>query len=189
QFHRERLQLDGIALPPTARFVLRISVRQIDRPELKGIRGEPAGAGKGGLCSRQRFWAERRRLSALLFCDRAGPDPGGHGTDGSICRAFETLSIRGSEAVRVRIKAPNTKHQTPMKLQVPSSKHRRGSKFQARSAARGLELGTWDLFGVWSLVFGVSIPVSCAIRVCVPGFQLTLARPSRPSATGQKSGG
>ena len=39
-----------------------------------------------------------------------------------------------------------------LKLQVPSS------KFQARSAGGGLELGTWDFFGVWSLVFGVSIP-------------------------------
>src|SRR6266498_3252734 len=51
--------------------------------------------------------------------------------------------------------SPNTKHQTPMKLQAPSSKRQRGSKFPARSAGRGLELGTWDLFGVWSLVFGV----------------------------------
>src|SRR5437773_9723384 len=54
-----------------------------------------------------------------------------------------------------------------MKLQVPSSKHQRGSKFQARIAGRGLELGTWDLFGVWSLVFGVSISVSCVIRMCL----------------------
>src|SRR5258705_3750242 len=49
------------------------------------------------------------------------------------------------------IKAPNTKHQTPKKLQTLE-------KLQARSAGRGLELGTWDFFGVWSLVFGVSIP-------------------------------
>jgi hypothetical protein len=46
----------------------------------------------------------------------------------------------------------STKHQTPNTREAPSS------KFQARSAGRGLELGTWDFFGVWSLVFGVSIP-------------------------------
>src|SRR5207245_11155463 len=46
---------------------------------------------------------------------------------------------------RTRLQTPNTKHQAPEKL-------------QARSAGRGLELGTWDFFGVWSLVFGVSIP-------------------------------
>jgi hypothetical protein len=43
----------------------------------------------------------------------------------------------------------NTKHQTPNTREAPSS------KFQARSAGRGLELGTWDFFDVWSLVFGV----------------------------------
>src|SRR5207248_7652329 len=58
-------------------------------------------------------------------------------------RSGERLSRRNYSAVR-RIN-PNTKHQTPEKL-------------QARSAGRGLELGTWDFFGVWSLVLGVSIP-------------------------------
>jgi len=54
---------------------------------------------------------------------------------------------------------PNTKHQTPnTKHQAPSTREAPSSKFQARSAGRGLELGTWDFFGVWSLVFGVSIP-------------------------------
>ena len=32
---------------------------------------------------------------------------------------------------------------------------------------RGLELRTWDSFGVSSLVFGDPIPVSSAIRVCL----------------------
>jgi hypothetical protein len=45
--------------------------------------------------------------------------------------------------------APNTRQQAPNTREAPSS------KFQTRSAGRGLELGTWDLFGVWSLVFGV----------------------------------
>src|SRR5213596_1854022 len=56
---------------------------------------------------------------------------------------FQTLSSK---------EAPGPKHQTP------SSKLQRSSKLQARGAGRGLELGTWDFFGVWSLVFGVSIP-------------------------------
>src|SRR5438876_1251962 len=41
----------------------------------------------------------------------------------------------------------NTKHQAPREAP--------GSKFQAPRAGGGLELGTWDFFGVWSLVFAV----------------------------------
>src|SRR5436309_12762208 len=44
------------------------------------------------------------------------------------------------------------------KLQIPNSRLQTPEKLQARSARRGLELGTWRFFGVWSLVFGVSIP-------------------------------
>ena len=44
------------------------------------------------------------------------------------------------------------------KHQTPNTKHQRSSKLQARGVGCGLELGTWDFFGVWSLVFGVSIP-------------------------------
>jgi len=44
---------------------------------------------------------------------------------------------------------PNTKLQTPEKLQAPNCKLQR--------VGRGLELGTWDFFGGWSLVFGFSI--------------------------------
>jgi len=43
----------------------------------------------------------------------------------------------------------SSKHQAPNTRKAPSS------KFQAGSAGRGLELGTWDFFGVWNLVFGV----------------------------------
>ncbi len=57
------------------------------------------------------------------------------------------------------MKPPNTKHPSPnSKHQAPNTGEAPSSKFQARSAGRGLELGTWDFFGVWSLVFGVSIP-------------------------------
>src|SRR6266511_4406156 len=63
-------------------------------------------------------------------------------------RIFEKLRARATSSKE----APGPKHQTP------SSKLQRSSKLQARSAGRGLELGTWDFFGVWSLVFGVSIP-------------------------------
>jgi hypothetical protein len=44
---------------------------------------------------------------------------------------------------------PNTKHQTPGKLQIPNPKS------QPVSNPR-LLFGVWDLFGVWCLVFGVS---------------------------------
>jgi hypothetical protein len=58
------------------------------------------------------------------------------------------------------VKTPNTKLQTPeSKHQTPNTKHQRSSKLQTLRKGRGLELGTWDFFGVWSLVFGVSIPV------------------------------
>src|SRR6266545_4047377 len=63
--------------------------------------------------------------------------------------------------------APTSKHQAPKKsrnrntkIQAPNTREAPSSKFQARSAGRGLELGTWDFFGVWSLVFGVSVPGS-----------------------------
>src|SRR5438477_9256193 len=44
------------------------------------------------------------------------------------------------------------------KHQTPNTKHQRSSKLQARGVGCGLELGNWAFFGVWSLVFGVSIP-------------------------------
>src|SRR5207247_6674022 len=57
-----------------------------------------------------------------------------------------------------KIQTPSSKEAPGPKHQKPSSKLQRSSMLQARSAGRGLELGTWDFFGVWSLVFGVSIP-------------------------------
>src|SRR5216117_3075803 len=63
---------------------------------------------------------------------------------------------------KLRAQAKSSRFQTPSSKeapgpQTPSSKLQRSSNLQARSAGRGLELGTWDFFGVWSLVFGVSI--------------------------------
>src|SRR5439155_17818581 len=60
----------------------------------------------------------------------------------------------GREEVLPPIKAPNTKHQIPKKLQVPSSKHQRSSKLQVptRSASRSLELGFW-CFGFLGWLF------------------------------------
>jgi hypothetical protein len=62
------------------------------------------------------------------------------------------------------MEAPNTKHQTPEKLQAPSS------KLEARAAV--WSFGTWVFFGVWSLVFGVSIPAF--FRHSSFGFQSAL---------------
>src|SRR5216117_2476549 len=61
---------------------------------------------------------------------------------------------------KLRAQAKSSRFQTPSSKeapgpQTPSSKLQRSSKLQARSAGRGLVLGTWDFFGVWSLVFGV----------------------------------
>jgi hypothetical protein len=58
----------------------------------------------------------------------------------------------------VEFQTPSSKEAPGPKHQTPSSKLQRSSKLQARRAGRALELGTWDFFGVWSLVFGVSIP-------------------------------
>src|SRR5438128_3464141 len=58
---------------------------------------------------------------------------------------------------QLRLQTPNSKLQRSSKFQTPNTKHQAPEKLQARSAG-GLELGTWDFLGVWSLVFGVSIP-------------------------------
>jgi len=49
------------------------------------------------------------------------------------------------------MKTPNPKHQAPEKSQVPNPK--------CCSGAVVLELEIWSFSGVWSLVFGVFIPV------------------------------
>src|SRR5437867_2185085 len=61
---------------------------------------------------------------------------------------------------RAPIKAPNTKHQTPKKLQVPNTKHQApnsreapSSKIEARATVWRLELGISLVFGAWFLVF------------------------------------
>src|SRR6266545_1948952 len=47
-----------------------------------------------------------------------------------------------------KFKSPNTKHQTPKKLEVPSSK--------AASLRQVWEFQLWDFSGAWCLGFGVS---------------------------------
>jgi hypothetical protein len=64
----------------------------------------------------------------------------------------------GQIAIERINQSSKTKLQRSSKSQTPSSHHQKSSKFQTRSAGRGLELGSWDLFGAWSLFFGVSIP-------------------------------
>src|SRR6266853_5000992 len=80
-------------------------------------------------------------------------------------RFFRRADGRIGILEKLRDQAKSSKFQTPSskeapgpKHQTPSSKLQRSSKLEARSEGRGLELGTWDFFGVWSLVFGVSIP-------------------------------
>src|SRR6266478_6631057 len=61
-----------------------------------------------------------------------------------------SVKLRAGRGIKLQI--PNSRLPRSTKSQTPNT------KLQARSAGRGLELGTWDFFGVWSLVFGVSIP-------------------------------
>src|SRR5205814_9902949 len=60
------------------------------------------------------------------------------------------------------------------KSQTPNTREASSSKFQARSSGRGLELGTWDFFGVWCLVFGALI-VEPMISRTQPVYGLLLA--------------
>ena len=60
-------------------------------------------------------------------------------------------------------KAPNTKYQTPKKLQVPNTKLQTpeklqapSSKLEARAAVWSLELGISLVFGVWCLELSLS---------------------------------
>src|SRR5882724_12033909 len=67
-----------------------------------------------------------------------------------------SVKLRAGRGIQLQI--PNSKLPRSTKSQTPNTKLQTPEKLQARSAGRGLELGTWDFFGVWSLVFGVSIP-------------------------------
>jgi hypothetical protein len=53
-----------------------------------------------------------------------------------------------NQAPSTRMKTPNTKIQIPKNFQFPNFKLRRAGLIQ------GLEVGVWDLFGVWNLGFG-----------------------------------
>src|SRR5205823_8326585 len=82
---------------------------------------------------------------------------------------------------------PNTKHQTPIKLQTPNPKLQRNTKSQAPirfhdgalpygSILLRLRLGVWIFFGVWNLVFGVSPQgVLCFTARCL-GLHLALLK-------------
>jgi hypothetical protein len=63
------------------------------------------------------------------------------------------------------MKTPNTKHQTPEKLQAPSAKLQK----PARSADGGVMFGSWRFVGVWCLVFGVSLELGSWILELRPG--------------------
>jgi hypothetical protein len=65
-----------------------------------------------------------------------------------------------------KLQTPNSKLQTPNSKEAPkpkhqtaSSKHQRNPKLQASKRGPRFGLGTWSFFGLWSLVFSVSIPV------------------------------
>ena len=89
---------------------------------------------------------------------------------------FEKLR---AQATSSKFQTPSSKEAPGPKHQTPSSKLQRSSKLQARSAGRGLELGTWDFFGVWSLVFGVSIPgFLCLVFRSAVAQQLRCGAPS-----------
>src|SRR6267142_716158 len=70
---------------------------------------------------------------------------------------FFARSVKLQAGRGIKLQIPSSKDSPGPKHQTPSSKLQRSSKLQARSAGRGLELGNWDFFGVWSLVFGVSL--------------------------------
>src|SRR5216117_4040045 len=55
---------------------------------------------------------------------------------------------------RAPIKAPNTKHQTPKKLQVPNTKHQAPNSREAPSSKRGPWFGAWNLGFLWCLQLG-----------------------------------
>src|SRR6266487_4144305 len=53
---------------------------------------------------------------------------------------------------------PNSKLQRNTRSQTPNTKLQTPEKLQATSSRRGPRFGAWSFFGVWTLVFGVSIP-------------------------------
>jgi hypothetical protein len=65
------------------------------------------------------------------------------------------LSFLEAASPGKKLQIANSKLQRSTKSQTPNTKLQTPEKLQARSAGRGLELGTWDFFGVWSLVFSV----------------------------------
>ena len=91
-------------------------------------------------------------LPAIVFVRKSGK---------TLARAFEQSMPK---CLKTSEKQDAFKNGVGKKLQIQNSKLKRSTrsqtpntKLQARGAGRALEIGTWDFFGVWSLVFGVSI--------------------------------
>src|SRR5438552_6654776 len=77
------------------------------------------------------------------------------------CSMFDVCLFAYDGSFEVRMKAPRTKLKTPKRLQVPMSNDQIPKKLQFPNSKlrrawvmHGLELGVWDLFGVWNLGFG-----------------------------------
>ena len=114
----------------------------------------PRGVGKFTLA---RMFAQAANCERLTddFCGECATcqrisllaDPQTLLEQGLIERGESVTQTAGRTRLGCRARGERTKHQTP------SSKHQRSSKLQAqaRSAGRGLELRTWDFFGVWCL--------------------------------------
>jgi hypothetical protein len=58
----------------------------------------------------------------------------------------EARQVSGDEK-----RSANAKHQTPNTKKPPTS------KLQPTQAGESLDIGVWNLFGIWCLVFGVFI--------------------------------
>src|SRR5881396_261353 len=90
-----------------------------------------------------------------------------------------------------QFKAPNTKHQTPKKLQIPNTKHQAlnsreapSSKLEARAAVWSLDLGISLVFGAWCLGSGVSFRMLAASLRGVGFVLLGLVAAFRASGLG-----
>src|SRR5437660_1266314 len=101
----------------------------------------------------------------------------------------EASSAAGSSGSAARAEMPNTKHQTPKKLQIQNL-NMRFDDVTCRKDGRCLGRWAWNFFGTWSLKFGAFI---ADILWLVPRFpflspQLTARTPPAPLETSECSG-
>ena len=69
--------------------------------------------------------------------------------------------------------------QIPTKHQNPGSELRNSAvQLQRESRYRGLELGAWDLFGIWGLGFGISAPAAPMVSTSHAGGRIALPETS-----------